>query len=210
MTERHDQVDGQSAPLKSAWRVISQMGRNWVCQVFFRISVDLFMLCVLILNFWLAGAFGFAKVQHPILGARFRIHAGWNASLGLTVVVGRSALGPDPLVSWRPGLSWWVAHRSPSEWWKCPLRRQQSVPLVILIRVGGYMTICTYFYEDMDVEDTCEFSMLVYVVSGESYFPLEDEYTFWSHSWKRVHNMTWHLQTLWKRRHIRWRRGEGE
>ena len=51
MTERHDQVDGQSAPLKSAWRIISQMRRNRVCQVFFRISVDLFMLCVLILNF---------------------------------------------------------------------------------------------------------------------------------------------------------------
>ena len=40
------------------------------------------------------------------------------------------------------------------------------------------MTICTYLYEDMDVEDTCGFSMLVYVVSGESSFPLEDEYTF--------------------------------
>ena len=140
-------------PLKVLGELSARWGEIEFCQVFFRISVDLFMLCVLILNFWLAGAFGFAKVQHPILGARFRIHAGWNASLGLTVVVGRSALGPDPLVSWRPGLSWWVAHRSPSEWWKCPLRRQQSVPLVILIRVGGYMTICTYFYEDMDVED---------------------------------------------------------
>ena len=25
MTERHDQVDGHSAPLKGAWRIISQM-----------------------------------------------------------------------------------------------------------------------------------------------------------------------------------------
>lgn len=150
MTERHDQVDGQSAPLKSAWRIISQMSE--IEFVRFSSASQAIFSCY-VCSSWTSDSLGPSdslRCSIPFLEQGFEY-----------TQVGTLRWGwPLWLVGW---------HLFP--WFRDDQVSAGGLHTVLLRNDGNAlcvgnnrclwwfwygwinMTICTYFYEDLDVED---------------------------------------------------------